>query len=211
MFVKQECEEYCQFMTISTEIPLNKKCNLNALFFSTRRYLLKRCDLIKGVGKTHRAKYGLKHPRSLLDYKYSSKPAIREQASKILEIIIRKDVREIKNFKTVPDISLLYCFTPEDILYLDIETTGFINANIFLIGIGEIRNNSLFVTQLFARNLSEEYHVIKNIIDIIKNKKCIVSYNGKSFDIRLLNERVFYFFNEYLDLNEKIHVDLIQE
>ncbi|MCP4761934.1 MAG: hypothetical protein GY870_09130, partial [archaeon] len=103
---------------------------------------------------------------------------------------------ELKKIKNINDEDLIFCVKPEDILFLDIETTGMTGAEIFLIGIGFLskKENSteyFFTTELlFAREISEEAAILKYFVDLLPNFKMFVSYNGKGFDIPFICNRI---------------------
>ena len=66
---------------------------------------------------------------------------------------------------------------------------------VFLIGIGYLKkdeNEKLnFTTELlFAREIAEEPAILKYFTEILPKFKMLVTYNGKSFDIPFLRERI---------------------
>lgn len=90
--------------------------------------------------------------------------------------------------KTLPPV-----IQPEQILFLDIETTSLTSAQpLFLIGLVLIRDNQLTVVQLFARDYTEEPLLISYLNQLIQSCKLIVTYNGKTFDIPYLRDRALY-------------------
>lgn len=75
--------------------------------------------------------------------------------------------------------------------FLDIETTG-INAEhnkVILIGIMEVADNQLSITQFFTDHKSEEIEILEKAAEMLKNIDCIINYNATSFDIPFLNKR----------------------
>lgn len=83
--------------------------------------------------------------------------------------------------------------TPSDLLFFDTETTGLrggVGTLAFLIGIGFVQGNQFVVEQYLMRDYSEEQDVLSRFLDKVKNAKAIVSYNGASYDLPLLQNRL---------------------
>lgn len=123
---------------------------------------------------------------------------------KVCEDIRLKNGNRLKTNKNVKEEDLLFCAKPEEILFLDIETTGQFNSQIFLLGIGFIQkkqhnqNNGknytekyqFIVEQLFAREISEEIAILRYFLELIPKFKLIVTYNGKNFDMPFISNRI---------------------
>lgn len=81
---------------------------------------------------------------------------------------------------------------PPRLLFLDTETTGPAGeAGIcaFLIGIGAIRGTEFVVRQYFLRDTAEEKAVLAALGEELAPYDGVVTYNGKTFDIPLLEAR----------------------
>lgn len=78
---------------------------------------------------------------------------------------------------------------PGDLMFIDLETTGLAGTPLFLIGTMGWEDSSLVVRQYFARNYAEEAAVISLFLDGTANKKLLVSFNGKSFDMPYVRVR----------------------
>ena len=79
-----------------------------------------------------------------------------------------------------------------DGLYLDTETTGLSGGTgtvAFLIGLGWFAGSSFVTHQLFMRDYAEERACLACLRDIVREKKFLITFNGKSFDINLLGTR----------------------
>lgn len=80
-------------------------------------------------------------------------------------------------------------FSTDEIIYFDIETTGFNinNTHLYLIGCVyfdlQSSSKSLTYTQFFAENTEEEPELISSFFKLISNYKALISYNGEGFDI----------------------------
>jgi uncharacterized protein len=99
----------------------------------------------------------------------------------------------------------------EHLLFIDTETSGLAGGTgtfAFMVGLGYWEKSGFTVTQLFMRDPSEETAMLANLIEITSRFPVIVSFNGKSFDIPLLNSR--YVINALTSpFKEIFHIDLL--
>ena len=79
--------------------------------------------------------------------------------------------------------------TVDQIVFMDIETTGLSSSPLFLIGIMVWEDNDFVVRQFFARDYSEERAVVASFLDACIGKKLLVTFNGKSFDVPYIRAR----------------------
>lgn len=70
-----------------------------------------------------------------------------------------------------------------DLVFFDLETTGFVNTPLFLIGTMGFSEGRLQIRQWFARHYGEEPPVISAFAEQIGDSSVLVSFNGKSFDL----------------------------
>jgi len=81
---------------------------------------------------------------------------------------------------------------PERLIYLDTETTGLAGGTgtcAFLIGIGTLEGTQFVVRQFFLRDYPEEKAVLHALAEILNSFEGLVTYNGKTFDVPLLETR----------------------
>jgi len=78
---------------------------------------------------------------------------------------------------------------PGDVVFVDIETAGLGHAPLFLIGAMTWMGESLEVQQYLARNYAEEAAVIALFVESSRDKKLLVTFNGKSFDLPFIRNR----------------------
>ncbi len=100
---------------------------------------------------------------------------------------------------------------PTELLFIDTETTGLSGGTgtiAFMIGIGFLEEHYFTVQQYFITQLSHEEGMLGLLQKMIPNFKCLVTYNGKAFDIPLLNAR--FILNRLPPIPpETNHIDLL--
>lgn len=80
---------------------------------------------------------------------------------------------------------------PEEILFLDIETTGFTarSSNLYLIGCAYFQNGKWTITQWMAENYEEESDILKSFIQFAAQYRFLFHFNGNNFDIPYLTQK----------------------
>jgi uncharacterized protein YprB with RNaseH-like and TPR domain len=79
-----------------------------------------------------------------------------------------------------------------DALFLDTETTGLAGGTgtfAFLIGLGWFEGGDFVVCQLFARDFHEEAAMLTQLREAAAEKRFLVTFNGRAFDLNLLAAR----------------------
>ncbi|NLE83985.1 MAG: hypothetical protein GX603_05675 [Chloroflexi bacterium] len=99
----------------------------------------------------------------------------------------------------------------EDFVFLDTETTGLSGGTgtiPFMIGAARFIGDNFVLEQLFLRNPSEEKAQLTALTQFVDGAKAVVSYNGKSFDLPIINTR--YILNRLGNPFDRIdHIDLL--
>jgi len=89
--------------------------------------------------------------------------------------------------------SRFFSFDTKDCIFLDAETTGLhggAGTCAFLIGVGFYKGDTFHVQQIFMRDYDEETALLSTLSRLVKNRRFIVTYNGKSFDVPLIESRL---------------------
>lgn len=85
--------------------------------------------------------------------------------------------------------------SPADLVLLDTETAGLSSAPIFLVGVivwEDDRASEALSLQLFARDYAEERAVLAASAELLRGRRTLMTYNGRSFDMPLMRERMIY-------------------
>ncbi len=98
-------------------------------------------------------------------------------------------------------------------LFIDLETTGLSGGTgivPFLVGLGYYRDERFYVSQYFLGDLAEEERMIQELGQLFSEMgfQSVVSYNGKGFDIPLLETRFILHRQPFL-LSELPHLDFL--
>ncbi|MDZ7370122.1 MAG: ribonuclease H-like domain-containing protein [candidate division KSB1 bacterium] len=102
--------------------------------------------------------------------------------------------------------------TAQDLLFVDTETTGLAGGTgtyVFLIGIGRLNGDEFVVKQYLMNDFCHEDLLLAAFAAEIATAKCLITFNGKSFDLPLLKTRLLLNRKETLDLELLPHVDLL--
>src|SRR5207248_11726453 len=115
-----------------------------------------------------------------------STPEFSEPSSTTLELLSRTRDESITR-KTRAALE-----DPEKWLFLDTETTGLAGGTgtyAFLIGLAWWDAGGLQVEQFFMRDFAEEHSLLQELSRRLKERPVLVTFNGKSFDWPLLENR----------------------
>ena len=186
-----------------------------------RRKLLTNLKAVYCIGSVTEAQLMSRGIKTLRDLRHTLR--FSTSASRMLQWIKERNYEKLRENEHVRDLDLGFCFKQEELLFLDIETLGLYDSAITMLGVGFFDDNDFSVHVLFARSLEEEIamcHHLKD--DLLPEFKALVSYNGKSFDIPCIANRMLYYFGEnpfiseddtpYEDVNTLYHhIDLLHE
>ncbi len=82
--------------------------------------------------------------------------------------------------------------TPEDLLFLDTETTGLAGGTgtlPFLVGLAWWRDGHFHIRQYFLPSPGAERSMLTELVDLARGFRAVVTYNGQTFDLPLLRTR----------------------
>lgn len=81
---------------------------------------------------------------------------------------------------------------PERIAFVDVETTSLQGGSgtvAFLIGVGRFEGETFCVRQYFMEDFDQEPAMIRAVADELAEADAVVSYNGKTFDLPIMEVR----------------------
>ena len=164
-----------------------------------RSELLENLTLVHGVGPRTQVRLRTKGFLTLPDL--MQHPKFRSNAYEVLkclqggssaEIMDLIGFRHAKSHPCVLGTAGLH--EPEDYVFLDIETLGLFSRPIILFGVGTIDDGNLSVHQYLLRDIDEEQSALTATLDHLSgNSPALVTFNGKSFDVPYLSDRLAYY------------------
>jgi uncharacterized protein YprB with RNaseH-like and TPR domain len=83
----------------------------------------------------------------------------------------------------------LLSIPPEEVCFLDIETTGLATTPVFLIGTLVWREGGFLCRQFLARTYAEEASILAHFVDQTRRSPALITFNGKTFDLPYLRSR----------------------
>ena len=96
----------------------------------------------------------------------------------------------------------------EQILFLDIETTGFTarSSHLYLIGYAYYQEEKWHTIQWMAENHDQEAQILKAFFDFAGHYRCLIHFNGNNFDLPYITQKCAqlslpYDFHEYQGLD----------
>jgi len=100
---------------------------------------------------------------------------------------------------------------PGDLIFLDTETTGLAGGTgtvAFLIGLGYITDEGLLIEQHIMRDYDEESAMLHDVAEVLRRRRVLVTFNGKSFDWPLMESRLIYSRIKPVSWGD-LHIDLL--
>ena len=82
---------------------------------------------------------------------------------------------------------------PRDMVFLDTETTGLAGGTgtvAFLVGLARVSDEALWLRQYLLTAFAGEAGMLEEVTAWVSAPACLVSYNGKGFDVPLLRDRL---------------------
>ena len=95
-----------------------------------------------------------------------------------------------KEIELAPGYDLSKLGPLNELIFFDIETTGFTpnSSSLYLIGVVYHQSGSWQLKQWFADSMAAEQELLTSFFDFITKYKTLVHFNGDSFDIPYLKK-----------------------
>ncbi|MGB9936961.1 MAG: ribonuclease H-like domain-containing protein [Methanobacterium sp.] len=191
----------------------NSNLKLNTISSKkAKEKLLSDLKILNGIGESREQRLKEEGFNSIEDL--TEHERFGREASKFYNIVCKGDNCEIEEWicNKYPKSHPLTLFSSsfsqhEDFIFLDIETLGFSNRPIILLGLAKVSGENIEVKQYFSRNIGEENAVIDAFLSDVDVESIFVTFNGQTFDMPFIRNRMRYF-NLKKDLNHP-HFDLL--
>ncbi len=106
----------------------------------------------------------------------------------------------------------LEALSHEQLAFVDLETTGLVGGAgtiAFLVGIGTLVGAEFRLRQYFLRELTEEGGMLQALQGDLEAVEAFVTFNGRAFDIPLLENRYVIGLRRRWNLTARPHLDLL--
>jgi len=163
-----------------------------------KKILLTDFKILLGIGpkrEHHLKKNGYTSIEDLKNH-----PIWNKQASNFMSLVDKKRIGSLQSYlwkklpKSHPLIHYLAGLSnSKDFTIVDIETLGLSERPIILLGIAKIKKNDVHTSQFLLRDISDEPSAIWGFISKIRKNCSLISYNGRSFDIPYIQQRLAYY------------------
>ncbi len=116
-----------------------------------------------------------------------------------------------QNLQTIFGCDFPQKLSPEDVLFLDTETTGLsggVGTVAFQVGIGYFAPSGFVVEQLLMHDYPEEAEMLRILSALMKRFSVLCTFNGRTFDVPLLRSR--FVMNRMIDATfPQVHADVL--
>lgn len=96
----------------------------------------------------------------------------------------------------------------EELAFVDLETCGFWGCPIFLVGILLLEGGELVSRQILACDYPDEEEMLRASLRQLRERRLLVTFNGKSYDVPCFAERCAYF-GVRTEIRRQAHVDVL--
>jgi uncharacterized protein len=174
--------------------------------------ILSDLKILNGIGEVRERKLkddGFKTIEDLQDHEKFS-----NEASEFMKILCNHNKCGIEDWisqwypKSHPLVLFSSSFSNDnDFIFLDIETLGFFNRPIILLGFAKVSGDNISVKQYLSRNVGEESAVLDAFLSEVDGDSVFVTFNGQTFDLPFIRNRMRYL-NIKKDINHP-HFDML--
>jgi hypothetical protein len=169
-----------------------------ATYEESRRLIISDLKLLAGIGPVRERtlkQQGYKTIEQLQDH-----IIWRKSAKEFMKLVDAKDVGSAQNWlwqrlpKSHPLLHYLAGFCKEDdFAIVDIETLGLSERPIVLLGIAKPCKGTTCTNQYLLRDIQDEPSAIWSLVSKLEPHSSLITFNGKSFDIPYIKQRLAYY------------------
>ena len=164
----------------------------------SRQIIISDLKILYGIGPVR--EHALKQKGYTTIEKLAKHPIWKKSARNFIKMIDTKEVGSIQKWlwqrlpKSHPLLHHLAGFcNQEDFAIIDIETLGLSERPIILLGIANPSGDDVCTKQFLLRDIQDEPGAIWSLISQLEPQSSMITYNGKSFDIPYIKQRLAYY------------------
>jgi len=180
---------------------ISSSCTSNfklAPYQESRQHIISDLKILSGIGPISEQTLKHKGYKTIEDLKRH--PRWKKQAHNLMKIIDNKEVDMAQKWlwqrlpKSHPLLHYLAGFCQDqDFAIIDIETLGLSERPIILLGIAKPTKTQVFTSQFLLRDIEDEPGAIWALISQLEPNLSLITYNGRSFDIPYIKQRLAYY------------------
>lgn len=169
-----------------------------ATYEESRHRIISDLKILPGIGPVR--EQTLKHQGYKTIEQLEDHPLWRQQAQAFMKLVDSKEVGLTQNWlwhrlpKSHPLLHFLAGFCrEEDFAIIDIETLGLSERPIILLGIAKPVKDCICTHQYLLRDIQDEPSAIWSLVSQLEPRASLITFNGKSFDIPYIKQRLAYY------------------
>jgi uncharacterized protein len=181
--------------SISTSCTSNFKL---ASYQESRQHIISDLKVLSGIGPVSEQALKGKGYKTIEDLKRHSR--WRKQAQNFIQMIDNKEVDSTQKWlwqrlpKSHPLLHYLASFCQDqNFAIIDIETMGLSERPIILLGIAKPTKDHICTSQFLLRDIEDEPSAIWSLISQLEPNSSFITFNGRSFDIPYIKQRLAYY------------------
>jgi uncharacterized protein YprB with RNaseH-like and TPR domain len=167
-------------------------------FEESRRVILSELKVLPGIGPVR--EQNLRQQGYFTVEDLETHPLWKKEARDFIRLIDGKELDATQRWlwqrlpKSHPLLHYLAGFCgDEDFVIVDIETLGLSERPIILLGIAKPNKTHICISQFLLRDIPDEPSAIWALISQLEPNLSLITYNGRSFDIPYIKQRLAYY------------------
>ena len=164
----------------------------------SRMHIISDLKVLSGIGPVSEQKLKRKGYKTIEDLKRHSR--WKKQAHDFMQMIDKKEVDSTQKWlwqrlpKSHPLLHYLAGFCQDqDLAIIDIETLGLSERPIILLGIAKLNKDRVCTSQFLLRDIEDEPSAIWALASQLEPNLSFITFNGRSFDIPYIKQRLAYY------------------
>ena len=164
----------------------------------SRRIIISDLKVLSGIGPVRELALREQGYKTIKDLE--NHPIWQNEARKFMEMVDKKEVDSTQKWlwqrlpKSHPFLHYLAGFCQDqDFAIVDIETLGLSERPIILLGLAKIDKDKICTSQFLLRDIPDEPGAIWALVSQLEPKLSLITYNGRSFDIPYIKQRLAYY------------------
>lgn len=180
---------------------ISAACTVNfkkATYQKSRQEIISDLKALPGIGPAR--EQTLKQQGYKTIEELENHPLWKKQANDFMKIINKQEIPLIQKWlwqrfpKSHPLLHYLAGFCQDqDFAIVDIETLGLSERPIILLGIAKPTKTQVCTSQFLLRDIQDEPGAIWALISELEPNLSLITYNGRSFDIPYIKQRLAYY------------------